>query len=71
MTVHKKSLSPAASRLKPANAEEAVRVRRIFSLYQELGTPPPKEHRLAVILKGFAKSDVPLGTEIWFDGEIT
>jgi hypothetical protein len=34
-------------------------------------TPPPKEHRLAVILKGLAKSDVPLGTEIWFDGEIT
>jgi site-specific DNA recombinase len=41
MTVHKKSLSPAASRLKPANAEEAVRVRRIFSLYQELGTLLP------------------------------
>ena len=30
-------------------------------------TPPPKEHRFAVILKGPAKSDVPIGTEIWFE----
>ena len=28
-------------------------------------TPPPDEHRYAVILKGLAESDVPIGTEIW------
>jgi hypothetical protein len=33
-------------------------------------SPPPKERRLAVILKGLPKSDVPLGTEIWFDDDI-
>lgn len=32
-------------------------------------TPPPKEHRLSVILKGPAKRDVPIGTEIWFEIE--
>ena len=29
-------------------------------------TPPPKEHRFAVILKEVSKSDVPIGTEIWY-----
>lgn len=29
-------------------------------------TPPPKEHRLLVTLKRLAKSNIPIGTEIWF-----
>jgi len=33
-------------------------------------TPPPKEHRFAVILKGIAKLDVPIGTEIWYEKKI-
>jgi hypothetical protein len=37
------------------------------SITSHFQTPPPKEHRFAVILKGPAKSDVPIGTEIWFE----
>jgi hypothetical protein len=36
------------------------------SITFQFQTPPPKEHRFAVILKGPTKSDVPIGTEIWF-----
>ena len=36
------------------------------SITFQFQTPPPKEHRLAMILKGLPKSDVPIGTEIWF-----
>jgi hypothetical protein len=36
------------------------------SITFQFQTPPPKEHRFAVILKGITKSDVPIGTEIWF-----
>ncbi|MEZ6092995.1 MAG: hypothetical protein R3C03_01985 [Pirellulaceae bacterium] len=33
-------------------------------------TPPPTEHRFAVILTGVAKSDVPIGTEIWILNDV-
>lgn len=36
------------------------------SITFQFQTPPPKEHRFAVILKGISKSDVPIGTEICF-----
>jgi hypothetical protein len=36
------------------------------SITFQFQTPPPKEHRFAVILKGITKSDIPIGTEIWF-----
>jgi hypothetical protein len=31
-------------------------------------SPPPKEHRLACIISGVVKADVPIGTEVWADG---
>ncbi len=36
------------------------------SISFQFQTPPPKEHRFTVILKGLAKADVAIGTEIWF-----
>lgn len=30
-------------------------------------TPPPTELRWGCIFRGLSKSDVPLGTEVWFD----
>lgn len=41
----------------------------IAAIAVEFQAPPPKEHRYTLILKGVEKSDVPVGTEIWFDGD--
>src|SRR4051812_2732369 len=30
-------------------------------------TPPPVERRLGCIVSGVSKSDVPVGTEVWYD----
>ncbi len=38
------------------------------SLRLQFQSPPPDEHRIAVILNGVGKSDVPIGTEIWLTG---
>jgi hypothetical protein len=39
------------------------------SITYVLQTPTPKEHRYAVILRDLAKSEVPIGTEVWFESE--
>jgi len=61
----------------PSPSEISVRLKRpdgqvidaTASITFHFQTPPPKEHRFAVILKGPSKSDVPIGTEIWFEKE--
>lgn len=37
------------------------------SITHVMQTPPPKEHRYAVIIREITKSEVPIGTEVWFD----
>jgi hypothetical protein len=47
------------------NGAERTASMRLDYVFQ---TPPPKEYRLACILRGVAKADVPIGTEVWADG---
>jgi hypothetical protein len=49
-------------RLRLPNGDERIASMRLDYVFQ---TPPPKEYRLACILLGVAKADVPIGTEIW------
>ncbi len=39
------------------------------SITFQFQTPPSREHRFEVILNGPTKSDVPIGTEIWFESD--
>lgn len=41
----------------------------ILALEHMFQSPPPKEYRWACLLRGLTKADVPLGTEIWIEGE--
>ncbi|MDP1738147.1 MAG: hypothetical protein Q8L23_11995 [Caulobacter sp.] len=51
-----------AVRLKLPNGEQ---LRAELTLERVFQTPPPKEYRYACLLRGVAKSDVPVGTEIY------
>jgi hypothetical protein len=31
-------------------------------------TPPPKERRWACMFRELSKAEVPLGTELWYEG---
>ncbi|MEJ2382164.1 MAG: hypothetical protein P8076_13465 [Gammaproteobacteria bacterium] len=41
--------------------------RAMLSLQWFFQSPPPKEPRWGCVLSGLSKSDVPVGTEVWYD----
>lgn len=55
-------LSVTLKRPDGTRATAPLRIQHVFS------TPPPKEPRWACILSGVARDDVPIGTELWFEG---
>jgi hypothetical protein len=48
-------------RLMLPNGDERIASMRLEYVFQT----PPQEYRLACILMGVAKADVPIGTEVW------
>ena len=59
----------------PGPAELAVDLKRpdgslipaILAVFWFFQSPPAKEPRWGCVLKGVEKSDVPMGTEIWYE----
>jgi len=40
----------------------------ILTLEHMFQSPPPKEYRWVCLLRGVARADVPIGTEVWTTG---
>ena len=40
----------------------------VLSVMHSFQTPPPKEHRWVCMFKQLSKAEVPLGTEVWYEG---